>query len=162
MEPRLADAEINALLQEVKALPADWRGRLQPVAKRGHRERQLDLQGEDGTEFRIMVRQSLLNAMDFSVVLAYLPPTSNLVVRLRRYNGRSHEHTNRLEGDRFYDFHIHQVTERYQDAGLSADSYAEPTGRYADLHGAIECLVADCAFEASADDQMALFGGEET
>jgi hypothetical protein len=29
---------------------------------------------------------------------------------LRRCNGKSHEHTNIIESDKFYDFHIHTAT----------------------------------------------------
>ena len=61
--------------------------------------------------------------------------------------GRSHEHTNRIEGITFYDFHIHTATERYQEAGYAEEHYAETTNRYADLNGAIQCLFQDCAFE---------------
>ena len=46
------------------------------------------------------------NPLDFSVILAWLPPQSSTTFRLCRYNGKSHEHTNALEGNRFYDFHV--------------------------------------------------------
>ena len=109
-----------------------------------------------GSEFQIIVRQSIINALDFSIILAYSIPKSSVLFRLRRYNGRSHEHTNRVEGITFYDFHIHTATERYQEAGYTEEHYAEPTDRYADLSGAIQCLIQDCAFELPPGTQGSL------
>ena len=75
---------------------------------------------------------------------------------MRRYNGRSHQHTNRIEGNTFYDFHIHIATERYQAAGYEEDHYAETTNRFADLGGAIRCMIQDCAFELPPGTQESL------
>ena len=102
--------------------------------KRGHREQEISVTGQDGHNFRVILRQSLLNPLDFSVILAVVPESSLDAFRLRRYNGRSHEHTNRIVRARFYDFHIHMATERYQSAGMKPDSYAEPSDRFSDLH----------------------------
>ena len=118
-----------------------------PKSKTGHKEQELDIKGEKGNLFRIILRQSNLNIMSFSVILVYLDPKSNIIFRLRRYNGKSHLHSNVIEKhEAFYDFHIHYATERYQKSGYREDSYAEPTNRYSDLHGAIQCLIEDCAF----------------
>ena len=69
-----------------------------------------------------MLRQNKINRLDFSVILAVRVPQSNLLFRLRRYNGKSHEHTNHIEGDTFYDYHIHMATERYQEIGTRKDA----------------------------------------
>lgn len=143
----LTDADIARLLAESKALPPDYQSRLQPRSKHGHKERDLDIVGQSGSEFQIIVRQSIFNPLDFSIILGYSVPKSTVLFRLRRYNGRSHEHTNQLEGIRFYNFHIHTATERYQDAGYAEEHFAEVTDRYVDLNGAIRCLIDDCAFE---------------
>jgi len=48
---------------------------------------------------------------DFSCGLGFIPKGKTQVFSLRRYNGKSHQHTNRLdENQPFYDFHIHQAT----------------------------------------------------
>lgn len=154
----LTDAEIATLLAEQKNLPADWRKRLALKQKHGHSESELDITGSKGSEFRLMRRRSDLNPLDFSVILAYRAPGSNQLFRLKRYNGRSHEHSNRLErGAPFYDFHIHTATERYQQSGRREDSFAEPTNRYADIEGATKCLFDDCAFQIPGDEQGELF-----
>jgi len=155
---QLDDAEIDALIGEAKILPSNYRGLIQTKAKSGHKERELDIVGEAGNEFRLIFRQSNFNSLDFSVILAYLPPKSSQLFRLRRFNGKSHSHTNVLEKQTFYDFHIHKATARYQrESGLREDSYAETTARYADFQGAIQCALADCGFVMPRNDQPELF-----
>ena len=153
----LSDQDIERLVKEKKSLPADYQGKIQIRPKRGHKERELDIKGEDGNDFRLILRQSLFNPLDFSVILVYRPPQSNILFRLRRYNGKSHEHTNIIESGTFYNYHIHQATERYQQIGAREDAYAEPTKRFSDFHKAISCMINDCAFETPFDPQRKLF-----
>ncbi|HEX8949558.1 MAG TPA: hypothetical protein VF790_11380 [Dissulfurispiraceae bacterium] len=137
-------------MSEQKPLPRDYRERIETKPKRGHKKRELDITGAAKSEFRLILRQSDFNPLDFSVILAYRAPKSNQLFRLRRYRrykGKSHEHTNTIEGQTFYDFHIHMATDRYQDAGLREDWFAEPTERYADFHGAVQCMMKDCGFD---------------
>ena len=77
--------------------------------------------------------------------------------RLRRQNGRSHEHTNQIEDETFYDFHIHIATERYQELGAREDAYARPTDRYGALRDALDCLFTDANFGVSPKAQGGLF-----
>ena len=158
MSAILSDEDIASLTKENKTIPADYRRRIELRLKRGHKERELDVQGANGNEFRIILRQSLFNPLDFSVILTYMPPMSNQLFRLRRYNGKSHEHTNPIEGETFYGFHIHQATERYQQMGAKEDMYAEPTNRFSDFHQAISCMLRDCSFDIPSEPlQMKLF-----
>jgi len=156
MPSQLSDSDITALLAETKPLPEDYQSRLQLRPKSGHKERELDVTSAAGSDFQLIVRQSLLNPLDFSVILGYLMPGSNVLFRLKRYNGRSHQHTNRIEGNTFYDFHIHTATERYQAAGHEEDHYAETTDRFADFGGAIRCMIQDCNFELPPGTQETL------
>ena len=95
------------------------------------------------------------------MILAYLPAGTNQLFRLRRYNGFSHEHSNELEGNRFYKFQIHIATERYQkETGLREDTFAEETTRYSDIDGAIKCLLHDCGFDMPVDPHGSFFGDE--
>ena len=92
------DVKIQAMLVEPKPLPDDFQRRLVLKPKSGHyKERELDLDGESGTRFRLILRQANVNPLDFSVILAVLVEKSSRVFRLRRYNGKSHEHTNKME-----------------------------------------------------------------
>lgn len=161
MAVRLSDTEIGNFINEGKSLPSDYRSRIQTKPKRGHKERELDIVGANGSEFLLILRQSLFNPLDFSIILAYKVPKTHQVFRLCRYNGKSHEHTNTLEKETFYDFHIHKATERYQDeSGLREDSYAEITNRFADLQGATRCVLEDCKFEIPLNPQQSLFEEE--
>ncbi len=160
MRARLDDQQIQGLILIPKPLPEDYQELLVPRPKRGHAERELNVRSVDGTEFRIIVRQSMFNPMDFSVILAHCIPKSSQIFRLKRYNGKSHEHGNKIEGDRFYGYHIHTATERYQDVGLWEDAYAERTDRYADLDGAVECMLKDCCFQVPRRSQPGLFDKE--
>jgi hypothetical protein len=153
----LTDADISALISEPKQLEPGYLSKLQLKAKQGHRERELDITGANGSEFRLILRQSLHNVLDFSAILAYSGKSSSQMFRLRRYNGKSHEHTNKIERQTFYDFHIHFATERYQHSGLREDAFAEVTNRYGDFQGALSCLIEDCGLVFPSDGQELLF-----
>ena len=145
-----SDTEIAAFVIEHKPLPINWHAHLQPKHKRGHDESELIVIGVARNEFHVILRKSRFNPLDFSVILGVRLPQSSRIFRLRRYNGKSHEHTNKIEGQTFYDFHIHMATERYQRLGYREpreDAYAEVTDRYGDATGALDCLIADAAFE---------------
>jgi len=152
-----SDTEIADLIKERKPLPADWRSRMSLRPKRGHSERDIEVTGDNESEFRLILRQNTINRLDFSIILAVAVPQSNQLFRLRRYNGKSHEHTNHIEGDTFYDFHIHEATERYQAIGTREDAYAQPTDRYGDLHEALRCLINDANLEIPPEAQASLF-----
>ncbi len=151
------DQEIESLVRERKLLPVNWTRRARLMPKRGHQERHLDITGDLGNQFRVILRQSTANVLDFSAILAVRVPQSNQVFRLRRYNGRSHEHTNHIEGGTFYDFHIHHATERYQDRSAREDAYAEPTDRYGTFQEALRCLLADANFDVPNEQQRDFF-----
>ena len=152
----LTDDDIQRLLDERKPLPADYSRRMVAKPKRGHKESELEITGAAGSRFALIVRQSEMNPLDFSLILAYRPVKTNRLFRLLRYNGR-HEHTNVLEAETFYDFHIHRATARYQERGLHEDTYAEPTTRYADYGSAIREILRDCSFDLPSDPQVRLF-----
>ena len=152
-----SDEQILSLVSERKSLSSDWRARMALRSKRRHQEGYLDCGGESGNRFRVIFRQNGLNFLDFSIILAVRVPQSNRLFRLRRYNGRSHQHTNSIERDTFYGYHIHMATERYQEIGAQEDAYAEVTDRYNDLPGALQCLLQDAGFDLPIDSQPNLF-----
>jgi hypothetical protein len=85
----LTDKEIATRLSESKPLSADWRIRAALKPKRGHREREFDVKGENGSQFRVILRQAVLNPLDFSAILALLVPKTNQDFRLLRCNGKA-------------------------------------------------------------------------
>ena len=158
MAARYSDSDIAKMVREQKRLPGNWRSLFRLLDRRGHRERQLRVTGGQGNECRLILRQSRANPLDFSAILALAPADSSQLFRLRRYNGKSHQHTNKIEGNTFCGFHIHQATERYQEYGGREDAYAELSDRYADLSSAIGCLLEDCGFVAPEGEPPAIFG----
>jgi len=157
----LTDKDIATLLAECKPFPADWRTRAMLKPKRGHREREFDVKGESESQFRVILRQAVWNPFDFSVILGLLVPKTNQIFRVLRCNGKSHEHTNRIEGASFYDFHIHRATERYQKEGFPEDGYAEVTDKYSNFDGAFETLISDggCVRPSTPQLDLDLGGG---
>jgi hypothetical protein len=57
-----------------------------------------------------------------------------------------------FEGQKFFGFHIHQATERYQALGVDEDAYAEVTDRFSDFESAVQCLVDDCGCVVEFDE----------
>ena len=84
MAIRLPDHKIRALIRENKPLPTDWRNHFRRRQKPGHKERELTVFGDAGSEFRIILRQSRPNPFDFSVIFAVGLPYTNLGYDIRR------------------------------------------------------------------------------
>jgi hypothetical protein len=157
MAELITDKVIADLISEEKYLPQDFSNQIRARPKRGHSEREIRVSGANGSDFFLMYRQSLFNNLDFSIILGYSISKTNIIFRLRRYNGKSHEHTNTLEKETFYDFHIHEATERYQLAGLHEESYARPTSRYSEMQSALDCMLTDCNFILPKNFQLKIF-----
>lgn len=154
------DIEIDELICEVKRLPTDYLESVRLKPKPGHKEREFDVTGDKGNLYKIILRVSATNPLAFSIVLSLVVPLTNLVFRLRRYDGKYHEHTNKIEKNKFYDFHIHYATERYQNlSGADYVGYAEIDHRYADYYEAMKCLFDDCGFIYPPSAERNLFDG---
>lgn len=157
----LSDAEIDALIREPKNTPVGLLPISKLVERNKHRRRDYTVTSSSGSgsEFVIAVRQSTINVLDFSAILGYRVPGSNVIFRLRRYNGK-HMHTNAIERQTLNDFHIHSATERYQQRGLREDGYAQVSVLHFDLDSAVRCLIQDCGFSSTPpqSQQGSLFG----
>ncbi len=156
----LSDSHIEELITEVKSLDVNIRSKLSFKNKKAHQEASFTVRGKQENDFCVIVRKSQIKPLNFSVILGYQPEKTNMLRLLRRYNGKSHQHRNKLPEDAslepFYDFHIHYATERYQQEGLKIEGYAEPTDKYFDLDTAIDCLVEQCNFEVPPASQINL------
>ena len=125
------------------------------VTDANHDKREYIVESVDGSErFRLFVRQNKTVSDDFSCGLQWLPAGGEELI-LARYNGSSHSHPNRLEGNHL-DFvcHIHRATERYIQANRKPDGFAEAATAYQTCNGALNSLMADCniaGLETEAD-----------
>ena len=163
MDLFLNDNQIDDLIIEEKRIKLVVRDIWNLKTRGVHKENDLTISRFDGSQFKIILRQNALNILDFSVILGYIPKESNQVFKLRRYNGKSHQHTNRIEKQTFYDFHIHKATERYQKSGMKEEGFAEITNRYSDLKSAFVCLTSDCNIIFENERQLDLgFPGDQT
>jgi len=152
---RYTDDDIEKLILEPKR-PLSGKLKLRLKSKGAHDEQDIELMGEKGNRFRLMLRQSKVNHLDFSAILAYCPAETSKDFRLTRYNGK-HQHSNRIEGTSLFDYHIHIATERYQEVGAKEETYAEPTARYSDFGSALKCLLVDCHIKLSNEETPYLF-----
>ncbi|MFH1700869.1 MAG: hypothetical protein ABIE07_09810 [Candidatus Zixiibacteriota bacterium] len=110
MAVELTDKEINGLISEKKVLPDNYRKKLKNYrSKRGHYQSELEIKGDKGSSFYIMIRLNQINKLDFSAILAYEMPKKQKRFLLKRYNGK-HFHRNTLEKEDLYDFHVHEAT----------------------------------------------------
>ena len=140
------DAEIAALIAEPKPV-TQRQGNFITRKLNRYETATINVLGDAGSDFRVIFRPNRQNPSNFSIVLAVQPVEGGHIFHLRRYDGR-HWHRNRLEStsrnkDRFYDFHIHTATERYQESSFPDDGYAEVTDRYHDMDGAIKYMAGD-------------------
>ena len=144
-----SDAKIEELLQECKPLSSDWRLALFETGM-------VCVEGVNGNEFCIRVRQNKVVPLDFSLILTVRVPLSNQEFRLRRYNGSTSPHNNPIENEEIVGFHIHCATERYQQEGYDEETFAEQTTQYCDLNGALRCLLNDANFREPVESQLNL------
>lgn len=156
MEYYFTDNEINELTLERKGYNGTVEDLLKFKESDGHKRSTFEIPRSDGSAFIVKLRQNTNTLNDFSAILAFQQKGVNKDFKLRRYNGM-HEHTNKLENIRFFDFHIHYATQRYQDAGRKEESYAEKTDRYSDIKGALKCLIDDCHIQIKTNPQVRLF-----
>jgi hypothetical protein len=156
----LTEDAIKELIAERKPIPDGLQPLTRLVERNHHMRREYEFTcSPTGNSFVVKIRRSMLNPFDFSAILGYQLPGMNTIFHLRRYNGKSHYHTNPLDEDvRFRGFHIHTATERYQKIGAKVEHFAEITTRYADLDGAIDCLLTDCGFRAPIEESPIFTG----
>ena len=147
----LVDEEIQLLISEKKEISRDFFSSFKLQSKPNHKAGKKEVHGENGSIFFVFIRQSAFNSLDFSLGLTYKFPHTNKTFILKRYNGKSHQHTNKIEQETFYDFHIHTATSRYQERGGNEEGYAEVTSAYSDLNGAMEYMKKECGFIMRTD-----------
>lgn len=152
---RYSEEEIEQFISEPKK-PLSSKPKFRFKPKGAHEEKDIDLMGENGNKFRLMLRQNKINSLDFSVILAFCPPGTTKEFRVCRYNGK-HQHTNDIEKNSFDDYHIHKATARYQEMGAKEEKYAEVSDRYSDLDGALKCIMKDCAINLEDEKTPYLF-----
>jgi hypothetical protein len=143
----LTDAQINAYILERKRLALDGARKIFHATKsQDSGTTRVRMVGVAGSEFAIILRRSKGNPDDYSFILGLVLESQKLF-HLRRYNGPSHFHRNKIEKNQFSATpHIHFATERYQTKYplLDVESYAEPSTAYHDASSAWNLIIQDC------------------
>ena len=150
----ITDREIDSFLKEKKTL----QNPINPAFRDGRSSQKFEqeVEGENGNIFKIIIRISKFNPSDFSII--FCVKIGSRLFRLKRYNGDSHEHTNKLEDEKVDGCHIHQATERYQDNGFREEDYAKKTTKYNDWKKALEVMLSENNFQlAVPEGQRRLF-----
>lgn len=157
----LTESMINELLKEQKLLPTDYIERLHLKERKdsAHSEASCAMSGVKGHHFRINIRKSNLNPIDFSIILIYEDTKSHTDYILVRYNGDHGSHKNVIEKELIEGCHIHTATERYQSAGLRIDSYAVTTKDYSSYNTAFDRFIKDLNFRLPGQGRVDDYGG---
>ena len=121
-----------------------------PKGEFRHTEAQVEVRGQQGHTFRLVLRQARLDPLDFSAIMLYVSADGADYI-LRRHNGpHPSRHTNKFEKERKLANSlteigplIHMATQRYQEAGLEIDGYALPTAKFSDFESALTLLLED-------------------
>lgn len=156
MSIKFSDSEIEDLIQEEKFYTDSLQNLFSLKNKRGHRERDCNLQGKNGNQFLLILRQSQINSFAFSVILAIYPQSSYQLFRLLRYNGNNHGHNNRIECQRINGFHIHKATERYQESGGIEDRFVLPASSYYDYQTAVGAMIQEGHINLTNQQQLSI------
>lgn len=147
----LTDDDLEAMRQAPKIVAnpnAQW------VLKGAHREKNFILHDafNAAEAYRIFLRISVRRDDVFSVGLARVWAADKVLI-LTRYNGGYHPHRNVLERTKVPAVcHRHIATQRYIQACLDPDGYAEAISGYNSVESAFRCLCIDSGV-ASLDYQ---------
>lgn len=143
----IGDVQIEEYIKERKVLSQDFKSVLKDKGRMYVFDQEII--GLNGSTFKIIIRQSKINPLDFSIIFGVL--LGGDVFRIRRYNGDSHVHKNKIEDENVSGFHIHHATERYQDKGFKEEGYAKKTDRYSDWKSALKIMIKENNFEFEID-----------
>ena len=143
-----ADICSEELLAKLKQTPKEvtkWiaKNREKPSHMPSHIEWTCEAISSDGDSFIIYMRQNISLNDDFSCGIAWKSPDGEQVT-IARYNGSSHDHTNKSDGTEFIQqCHIHQTTVEAARSGWSLENFAILAETYTCLDEAKSRLADD-------------------
>lgn len=108
-----------------------------------YKEFEVDLVDSSERKYKMIIRKNTEDIFDFSVILRYYHAEAKTWRTLTRYNGFHGIHKNVLENESIEDFHIHKITEKYQNANRRDDGYAEITKSYNTFDKALQEFIKD-------------------
>lgn len=127
------DADLDRLQRERKRVEnpnARW------IRRQGNDRKDYHLDGASGTHYKLFLRRSLYDALQYTAGIAVVKPDGTLLT-LARYNGSHFHGSARLAP------HVHLTTAQAIRDGLKPECGASPTDRYVEVEGALRCVVHD-------------------
>ena len=127
--------------------------------KPSHIEWTCEATSGEGDTFIAYMRQNKVLDDDFSCGIAWKAPDGEQIT-IARYNGSSHDHTNKSDGQTFVQkCHIHQATVMAVQRGWSVENYAVLAESYTCLDEAKLLLASDYVISGLVPDinQLALW-----
>ena len=73
----LADDKIQSLIDEEKRVSLKLSDFIPFKNKKGHKEQEISIKRNGGSEFKIIIRQNKTDPLNFSVILGYIPKNLN-------------------------------------------------------------------------------------
>jgi hypothetical protein len=108
-----------------------------------YRESDIDLIDNQNRKYKMIMRKNTEDINDFTVILRFFHQQEGAWRTLTRYNGYHGIHTNVLEDEEIDGFHIHKITEKYQEANQKDDGFAEITKSYNTFDDALKAFLKD-------------------
>lgn len=155
----MTDEDIRQMIELKKTLPKkEIQKLLNPKQEYGHYRSEAKLCAESSCDFILKIRKSIYDEFDFSVILSVIT-TEGYAFNLIRCNGSSHAHRNVIEGTRITGTHRHIATQRYIEAGLDAEGFAENIDSYNSASEALEYMAetANISTQQTDDNNLSLF-----
>lgn len=143
----ISDNQIIEFIKEEKLLPKNFKPNFRLRNNQNFFEKEII--GKNGNKYKIIIRQSIFNPLDFSIIFGVM--INGILFRLKRYNGDSHDHTNKIENEVLEGFHIHMATERYQENGFREEGYAKKSQKYNDWQSAFNVMIKENNFKIELD-----------
>ncbi len=144
----VTDQQIQKFISEIKLIDKDWKPSFRD--RKSYFESKNEFIGEEGNIYKIIIKYSKINPLDFSVIFGIM--LEGKLFRVKRYNGDAGDHTNSIERDRIEGFHIHKATQIYQENGFREDAFAIKTTKFSDWKSALKLMLAENNFLLKVDD----------
>jgi len=139
--PILTDEFVDEIIAAKKLIPKSTKNPFKTTEKNGNNRASIELICHP-YGLRMGIRQTIDDALDFSVLLIYTDANGRTYI-LRRYNGDHGKHTDPITSHELWGPHIHRITEECQKTIHKDEGHAEATNRYQTLDQAIDVFMND-------------------
>lgn len=137
----MSDEYVDKIIDAQKFIPETKKDPFKTTENNGNMRASIDLNCAQ-YNVRMNIRQTIDDALDFSVLLVYTDQHNHSYI-LRRYNGDHGKHIDPLTGEKVWGPHIHKITVECQRTIHKDEGHAESTDCYKTLSQAIDVFMKD-------------------